>query len=193
MANCSYRNLLWFLITALFSAYAHIGSALAQESPAATLAAPTIEIASLSRMPEVSPPVPDAGIETADSMHLDASPFAAPVPFIAVNPSSTKPAVHPFWDRENRLLFAATSAAATSDFFVTHANLASGGRELNPVTRIFAGSTPALASNFALQSACVVGVSYIFHRTGHHKLERLTSLVDISASSSAVIYSLAHR
>ncbi len=193
MANFSYRKLLSFLITALISASAHLGSALAQESPATRLAEPIIEVAALSRMPELSPAVPEAGLGTANSMAPDASAFAAPVPFITVSPSSTKPAVHPFWDRENRLLFAATSAAATSDFFVTHANLASGGRELNPVTRIFAGSTPALASNFALQSACVVGVSYFFHRTGHHKLERLTSLVDMSASGTAVIYSLAHR
>src|ERR1700685_3476771 len=41
---------------------------------------------------------------------------------------------HHFWDRENSVLFAAVGASATADFFVTRANLASGGRELNPVT-----------------------------------------------------------
>lgn len=101
--------------------------------------------------------------------------------------------MHSFWDRENRFLFAANGAAATADFFVTHANLASGGRELNPVTKVFAGSTPMLASNFALQTAGVVGVSYLFHKTGHHKLERLTSLLNASASGGAVMYDLTHR
>jgi hypothetical protein len=194
MAKFSYRNLLCFLVTALISAASLIGSALAQEpQPAAGPSASMIEMASLSRMPDLSAAVPEAGIGTADSMLPDASNFAAPTPFIAANPSSTKAAVHPFWDRENRLLFAAVGAAATSDFVVTHANLASGGRELNPITRVFAGSTPALASNFALQTACVIGVSYMFHKTGHHKLERITSLVDFSSSSTAVMYDLAHR
>lgn len=194
MAKFSYRNLLCFLATALISAASHTGSALAQEpQPATGPNAPMIELASLSTMPALSPAVPEASFGTADSMHPDASNFAAPTPFIAANPPSTKAAVHPFWDRENRLLFAGVGAAATSDFVVTHANLASGGHELNPITRVFAGSTPALASNFALQTACVIGVSYMFHKTGHHKLERITSLVDFSASSGAVIFDLAHR
>ena len=101
--------------------------------------------------------------------------------------------MHSFWDRENRVLFAANGATATADFFVTHANLASGGRELNPVTRLFAGSTPMLASNFALQTAGVIGVSYLFHKTGHHRLERLTSILNASVSSGAVIFDLTHR
>lgn len=194
MANFSYRNLLCFLVTALISAPSLIGSALAQEpQPPTGPSAPMIETASLSTMPALSPTAPEAGTRTPDSMQPDASNFAAPTPFIAANPPSTRAAVHPFWDRENRLLFAAVGAAATSDFVVTHANLAGGGRELNPITRVFAGSTPALASNFALQTACVIGVSYMFHKTGHHKLERITSLVDFSASSTAVIYDLAHR
>lgn len=82
---------------------------------------------------------------------------------------------------------------ATADFFVTRSNLVNGGKELNPVTRIFAGSTPALACNFALEEAGVIGVSYMFHKTGHHKLERMTSLVNISASAGAVAYSASHH
>lgn len=115
------------------------------------------------------------------------------MPIVAVRSSSEKRAEHAFWDRKNRILFAATGAAATADFFVTRANLAHGGRELNPMTRLFAGSTPALASNFALQTAGVIGVSYMFHKTGHHKLERMTAIVNIGASSGAVAYGLTHR
>jgi hypothetical protein len=52
-----------------------------------------------------------------------------------------------FWDRENRALFTAVGALAAADFCATRANLTSGGRELNPVTRVFSGSTPGLATN----------------------------------------------
>jgi len=129
----------------------------------------------------------------ANLARAEGAVLAAPMPIVAISPSTEKRAEHAFWDRENRILFAATGAAATADFFVTHANLAHGGRELNPMTRVFAGSTPALASNFALQTAGVIGVSYMFHKTGHHKLERMTALVNIGASSGAVAYGLTHR
>ena len=100
---------------------------------------------------------------------------------------------HHFWDRNNAMLFTAVGAAATADFFVTRANLASGGRELNPVTRVFSGSTPGLAMNFVGETVGTIGISYFFHKTGHHKLERLTSLVDIGASAGAVGFGLTHR
>ena len=82
---------------------------------------------------------------------------------------------------------------ATADFFVTRANLQSGGKELNPVTRVFSGSTPGLAANFALETGVVIGLSYIFHKTGHHKLERATSWVNLGGSAGAVAYGLTHR
>ena len=100
---------------------------------------------------------------------------------------------HHFWDRDNTILFTAVGASATADFFVTRANLASGGRELNPVTRVFSGSTPGLAVNFVGETVGTIGISYFFHKTGHHKLERLTSLVDIGASAGAVGFGLTHR
>lgn len=117
-----------------------------------------------------------------------------PSPFVTPRSSINLPeAQHRFWDRENAILFTAVGAAATADFFTTRANLASGGRELNPVTRIFAGSTPTLAANFAFETAGVIGISYMWHKTGHHRLERLTSLVDIGGSAGAVAYGLTHR
>jgi hypothetical protein len=122
---------------------------------------------------------------------------AQPSPFVAVQPGANvelpREMVHHFWDRENAILFGAVAATATADFFTTHANLASGGRELNPITRVFAGSTPTLAANFGLETAGVIGLSYMFHKTGHHRLERLTSFVDIGSSAGAVSYGLTHR
>jgi len=47
--------------------------------------------------------------------------------------------------------------------------------------------------NFAGETAGVVALSYFFHQTGHHKMERLVSMVNISSSAAAVTFDLAHR
>lgn len=119
-------------------------------------------------------------------------PVAAPLtPLVA-----TSPYVHPehkFWDAPNRALFLTTAALNGADFAVTRANLQSGGKELNPVVRIFGRSTPGLALNFAGETVAVISMSYLFHRTGHHRLERVVSAVNISASVGAVSFGLTHR
>jgi hypothetical protein len=98
-----------------------------------------------------------------------------------------------FWDRENSILFATSAAFSAADFVVTKDNLRNGGQELNPVTRVFTSSTPALAMNFAGETAGVIGLSYFFHKTGHHKMERAVSMLNIGASASAVTFDMAHR
>jgi hypothetical protein len=106
-------------------------------------------------------------------------------------PEAPKP--HRFWDKANSMLFAGVAAVNTADFIVTRQNLQSGGQELNPVTRVFAGNTATLALNFAGETVATMGIAYMFHRTGHYRLERMTSLVAISYSAPAVIYSGTHR
>jgi hypothetical protein len=39
----------------------------------------------------------------------------------------------------------------------------------------------------------VIALSYFFHKTGHHKLERAVSMVNIGSSAAAVAFDLAHR
>lgn len=119
-----------------------------------------------------------------------------PSPMVrSVQPAATPeaPGDHRFWDRENSLLFAANAAFSAADFVVTRDNLRSGGQELNPVTRVFSGSTPALAMNFVGETVGVVGLSYFLHRTGHHKMERAVSMLNIGGSAAAVTFGLAHR
>jgi hypothetical protein len=82
---------------------------------------------------------------------------------------------------------------AGADFFFTRRNLGRNGTELNPVARMFAGSTPGLAANVAMETGGVIGASYLFHKTGHHKLERMTSCLNLGASAFAVSYGLAHH
>jgi hypothetical protein len=125
---------------------------------------------------------------------LPEAPTALPEATMIVGVSSPgfEPA-HNFWDRQNRILFVAAAASNAADFAVTRANLQSGGQELNPVVRVFGRSTAGLALNFAGETAGVISLSYFFHKTGHHKLERAVSLVDIGASAGAVGYGLSHR
>jgi hypothetical protein len=76
---------------------------------------------------------------------------------------------------------------------VTRANLQSGGQELNPLVRVFGRSTAGLAVNFVGETLGSIGLSYFFHKSGHHKLERAVSLVNIGSSVGAVSFGLAHR
>lgn len=103
------------------------------------------------------------------------------------------PSQHSFWDGKNRFLFSTVAVLSGADFAVTHMNLANGGRELNPMVRPFTGSTPALAANFAGQTAGVIAVSYLLHKSGHHKLERMAPVANIASSTFAVAYGLSHR
>jgi hypothetical protein len=100
---------------------------------------------------------------------------------------------HKFLDRENRILFVAVAAVNGADFAVTRSNVQSGGHELDPIVRVYGRSTVGLAANFAAETAGTMALSYFCHKTGHHKLERIVSFVNIGSSASAVGYGLAHR
>ena len=118
----------------------------------------------------------------------------APAVPVSIQPATpTEAPTHRFWDRKNTALFATSAAFTTADFFVTRANLQSGGQEFNPVTRMFGSSSAGLAANFAGETIGVIGISYFFHKTGHHKLERAVSIVNIGSSAAAVSFGLAHR
>ena len=130
--------------------------------------------------------LPDAPMS---SRGPEASPFVSST-HVATPETYSK---HKFWDRENSVLFAATAAFSAADFVVTRDNLRNGGQEFNPVTRVMTGSTAGLAANFVGETAGVVGLSYFFHRTRHHRLERAVSIFDIGGSASAVTFGLLHR
>jgi hypothetical protein len=125
-----------------------------------------------------------------------ASALANPSAVMALPAAVTLPEApshRKFWDTENSVLFTTVAALSAADFVLTRSILQNGGKELNPVTRLFTGSTTALAANFAGETAGIIGISYLFHKTGHHQLERITPMLNIGASSFAVIYDLNHR
>ena len=139
------------------------------------------------------------GFGGAFSASLFAQGPAADAPSAAVESASRPMAPqslnfgHKFWDRENYALFAASAALSGADFAVTRANLQSGGKELNPIVRMFGTSDAGLAANFAGETAGVIGVSYFCHKTGHHRMERTIAMVNIGASAGAVGYGLTHQ
>ncbi len=141
----------------------------------------SIAILALTSTLKAQGPLPESPVPSAET--------ALP---IVVTPQPKIETSHKFWDKQNRLLFAATAASNAADFVVTRANLQKGGKELNPIVRVFGRSTAGLALNFAGETAGVISLSYFFHKTGHHKLERAISYVDIGSSTSAAAYGLTH-
>jgi hypothetical protein len=133
------------------------------------------------------------GGAAASPVVVPASPVVLSASPVTASALPEAPSHHKFWDNENRVLFATVAALSTADFAITRSILQNGGKELDPVTRLFSGSTAGLAVNFAGETAGIIGISYFFHRTGHHKLERLTPMLNIAGSSFAVVYDLNHR
>ena len=128
-------------------------------------------------------PIPDAPTPSIE-------PVASPAVAVSTPKFETP---HRFLDKENLALFSGVAVTSAADFAVTRSNLQRGGQELNPLVRIFGRSTAGLAMNFAGEAAGSMGLSYFFHKTGHHKLERAVSCVNIGGSLGAVGYGLAHR
>ena len=93
---------------------------------------------------------------------------------------------HPFWDRENDLLFAAVGASRTLDYFST-LNFRRRGRNEALLTNDIVDNHGAFASIEAAATVASIGVSYLFHRSHHHRLERWTSIVHASLATSGAV------
>ncbi len=95
-------------------------------------------------------------------------------PATTANPLA--PGVHNFWDRENDLLFAAVGAGRALDY-VSTVNLRHRGINEAFLTNSIVDNHPLFAGIEVAATAASIGVSYVFHRTGHHRLERWTSAI----------------
>jgi hypothetical protein len=91
-------------------------------------------------------------------------------------PKSPAPFVHSFWDRENDWLFAGVFAGRALDFAST-LNLRARGINEAFLTNSIVDNHPLFAGIEVAATGASIGVSYIFHRTGHHRLERWTSAI----------------
>jgi hypothetical protein len=103
---------------------------------------------------------------------------------------------HAFWDRENLYLFGGVAVMRTLDYTST-LNMLRRGREEILLPDDVVNNHAGFAALEAASTATSIGVSYLFHVTGHHKLERWVSIGHISVTGfgAARNYALAshHR
>lgn len=106
-------------------------------------------------------------------------------------PKPPSPAVHKFWDRENDWLFAGVGAGRALDYAST-LNLRRRGIDEVFLTNSIVDNHPLFAGIEVSATAASIGVSYLFHRTGHHRLERWTSAIHAGIAVGGAIrnYSL---
>ena len=104
-------------------------------------------------------------------------------------PSQKPP--HAFWDRTNILLFSGVAVFRGLDYASTR-NFLARGREEVLIPDDIVNNSAAFASLEAAATLTSVGLSYLLHRTRHHKLERWLSIGHISVTGFGVVrnYSL---
>jgi hypothetical protein len=124
------------------------------------------------------------GVATAQSENLSSgtqlSSSVQPLPTTASHMD------HTFWDKENVFLFTGVGLFRALDYTSTKNMLARGREEIlipDDVVNSPAGF-PALE---AAAVATSVGLSYVMHRTGHHKLERWVSIVHIGVTGFGAV------
>ena len=120
------------------------------------------------------------------------APSAAAEPAVPRQQIATLPKRgHRFWDKKNAWLFAGVGASRTLDYFST-LNLRRRGDQEILVTNDLVDNHAAFAVVEAAGTGVSIAASYLFHRYGHHKLERWTSIVHIALATSGAVrnYSL---
>jgi hypothetical protein len=102
------------------------------------------------------------------------------------SPVSGRLPEHRFWDKENGWLFAGVGAARTLDYFST-LNMRRRGRQEILLSNDVVDNHAAFATIEAAATGVSIGASYLFHRYGHHKLERWTSFVHIGLATTGAV------
>ena len=102
--------------------------------------------------------------------------------------------VHRFWDKQNAWLFAGVAASRALDFHST-GNMRRRGRKEILLTNDVVDNKPAFVAIEAAGALTSVGISYLFHRSNHHKLERWVSYLHIGVTTFGGVrnYSLKTR
>lgn len=88
---------------------------------------------------------------------------------------------HRFWDKKNDWLFAGVGASRTLDYFST-LNMRRRGRQEILLANDVVDNHAAFAVVEATGTGVSIAASYLLHRSGHHRLERWTSIVHIGVA-----------
>jgi hypothetical protein len=118
----------------------------------------------------------------------------APPPSAIRTPGEDSVPPHHFLDKTNIWLFSGIAAVRVLDFTSTR-NMLARGREEKLIPDDVVHSTPGFASLEAAGAATSIGISYLLHRTGHHKLERWMSVghIAVTGFGAARNYALESR
>ena len=93
---------------------------------------------------------------------------------------------HRFWNRENVALFSFVGASRALDYSST-LNMRRRGRQEILLTNDIVDNRPAFAAIEAGGTAVSIGASYLFHRYRHHRLERWTSIIHGSLTTTGAV------
>lgn len=93
---------------------------------------------------------------------------------------------HKFWDRQQKLALAVHSAVRLADTIKTCRELADGGVEDWIPTQSCAGVAAWNAGSVGV----VLGIGWLFHRYGFHRLERITPWIGTGASAAGLTKSV---
>ena len=94
---------------------------------------------------------------------------------------------HKFWDKENICLFAGVGGARMLDYASTRHLRDQGDNEVL-LTNAIVDNRPLFVGIELAGTAASIGVSYLFHRTGHHTLERWTSIAHIGVGVGGSVH-----
>jgi hypothetical protein len=97
-------------------------------------------------------------------------------------------AAHRFFDKPGKIVNGANVSLAALDAVGTCRTLAAGGVENWLPTQHCAPASVLIAGGGVLD----IGIAYLFHRTGHHKLERIMEIVGCADSLEGVAYTTTH-
>lgn len=110
----------------------------------------------------------------------------APAPKPSLQLAQHKIPAHKFWDKQNAWLFAGVGASRTLDYFST-LNMRRRGRDEILLTNDVVDNHASFAVIEAAATGASIGASYLFHRSGHHKLERWTSWIHFGAATTGAV------
>jgi hypothetical protein len=125
------------------------------------------------------------------------APSLAYTPYIAVSSTAIASAsrkaqdssAHRFFDHGNKLRAGILAGLIAADGVSTQKILRSGGgwREVNPMARPFVNQgAPGQLAASVLGYGFSLGTSYLLHRSGHHKLEKLMLNASIGVEAETV-------
>ncbi len=112
-----------------------------------------------------------------------ATPAKAKPPASSQTPSPP----HKFWDTENVCLLAGVGATRMLDYASTR-HLRDQGDNEWLLSNSIVDNRPLFVGIELAGTAASIGVSYLFHRTGHHTLERWVSIAHIGVGVGGSIH-----